>query len=55
MLVIEHDMPLITGLADRLVALDRGSVVAEGPPADVLRHPSVVESYLGASDERSLV
>jgi branched-chain amino acid transport system ATP-binding protein len=55
MLVIEHDMPLITGLADRLVALDRGTVVADGPPADVLQHPSVVESYLGASDERSLV
>jgi branched-chain amino acid transport system ATP-binding protein len=55
MLVIEHDMPLITGLADRIVALDRGTVVADGPPADVLQHPSVVESYLGASDERSLV
>ena len=55
MLVIEHDMPLISGLADHLVALDRGRVVAHGPPADVLRHPQVVESYLGTQDEHELV
>jgi ABC-type branched-subunit amino acid transport system ATPase component/predicted MFS family arabinose efflux permease len=50
MLVIEHDMPLITGLADRLVALDRGRVVTDGLPADVLKHPHVVESYLGSTE-----
>jgi branched-chain amino acid transport system ATP-binding protein len=47
LLIIEHDMPLVRSLADRLVALDAGAVVAEGRPDDVLAHPRVVESYLG--------
>lgn len=47
MLVIEHDMALLTCLADRLVALDAGVVVASGAPDVVLEHPAVVESYLG--------
>jgi branched-chain amino acid transport system ATP-binding protein len=54
MLIIEHDMPLITKLADHLVALDRGAVVTHGTPAEVLHHPHVVESYLGTTDESSL-
>ena len=51
MLVVEHDMPLISGLADRLIALDLGSAVAEGAPAQVLSDPHVVESYLGSGRE----
>jgi ABC-type branched-subunit amino acid transport system ATPase component/MFS family permease len=47
LLIIEHDMPLVRSLADRLVALDAGAVVAEGRPDDVLAHPRVIESYLG--------
>jgi branched-chain amino acid transport system ATP-binding protein len=46
-LVIEHDMPLLSGLCDRMVALELGAVIAEGTPAEVLDHPRVVESYLG--------
>jgi branched-chain amino acid transport system ATP-binding protein len=46
-LVIEHDMPLLTGLCDRMIALELGAVIAEGTPAEVLDHPRVVESYLG--------
>jgi ABC-type branched-subunit amino acid transport system ATPase component/ABC-type branched-subunit amino acid transport system permease subunit len=47
LLVIEHDMALVTSLADRLVALDLGRVVAEGLPPEVMADPRVVASYLG--------
>jgi branched-chain amino acid transport system ATP-binding protein len=47
LVVIEHDMPLISSISDRLVALDQGRVIAVGEPADVLLHPEVVRSYLG--------
>ena len=49
-LIIEHDMPLLSGLCDRLVALELGGVIAEGPPADVLAHPAVIASYLGTDE-----
>jgi ABC-type branched-subunit amino acid transport system ATPase component len=55
MLIIEHDMPLISSLADHLVALERGTVVTHDAPAEVLRHPQVVESYLGGAEESALV
>jgi branched-chain amino acid transport system ATP-binding protein len=54
LLVIEHDMPLITSLADHLYALEEGQVIAFGTPNEVLHHPRVVEAYLGtaaAADE----
>ena len=46
-LVIEHDMPLLSGLCDRMLALELGIVIAEGTPDEVLDHPRVIESYLG--------
>jgi ABC-type branched-subunit amino acid transport system ATPase component/predicted MFS family arabinose efflux permease len=55
MLVIEHDMPLITRLADRIYGLDQGRVICEGIPDDVINHPAVVESYLGAEGYADLV
>lgn len=54
--LIEHDMPLLLGLADRVYALETGRVIAEGAPDDVVHHPEVVRSYLGtdaAAIERS--
>jgi branched-chain amino acid transport system ATP-binding protein len=51
LMVIEHDMPLVTTVADRLVALELGSVIVTGTPDEVIHHPTVVASYLGG-DER---
>jgi branched-chain amino acid transport system ATP-binding protein len=47
LVVIEHDIPLVSSVADRLVAMDQGRVVTTGTPAAVLADPAVVESYLG--------
>lgn len=51
LLVIEHDIPLISSIADRLVAMDLGRVVVSGPPGLVQDHPGVVASYLAASGD----
>jgi len=48
--IIEHDMPLITMISDRMIALDQGRLVTSGTPDEVLHHPSVIASYLGATE-----
>jgi branched-chain amino acid transport system ATP-binding protein len=48
MLIVEHDIAFIAALADRLVAMDRGAVIASGTPADVLQSPLVGEAFLGS-------
>jgi ABC-type branched-subunit amino acid transport system ATPase component len=56
LVVIEHDLPLLFRLADRLVAMELGAVIAQGSPDEVRNHPDVVRSYLGgeiAAVERS--
>ncbi|HEX2851514.1 MAG TPA: MFS transporter [Acidimicrobiales bacterium] len=50
MLVIEHDMPLITGVSDTMIALELGGVIATGSPQEVVNHPRVVASYLGTDE-----
>jgi ABC-type branched-subunit amino acid transport system ATPase component/branched-subunit amino acid ABC-type transport system permease component len=50
LVVIEHDMPLITGISDRLVALELGAVVAIGTPQEVVTNERVVEGYLGSNE-----
>ncbi|HUW01454.1 MAG TPA: MFS transporter [Acidimicrobiales bacterium] len=50
LVVIEHDMPLLRSVSDRLVAMDQGAVIATGEPEAVLADPVVVESYLGPDE-----
>jgi ABC-type branched-subunit amino acid transport system ATPase component len=54
-LMIEHDMPLIMGLADWLYVLDAGEVICEGTPDHVQRDPHVIEAYLGTPTEQRKV
>jgi ABC-type branched-subunit amino acid transport system ATPase component len=49
MVIIEHDIPLIMGISDRIVAMADGSVLAEGTPDVVRSDPLVIDAYLGGS------
>ena len=53
LLIVEHDMPLIMSISDRVYCLEMGQVIAEGRPEVVRRDPSVIASYLG-TDERAI-
>ena len=48
LVVVEHDVPLVTRVADRIIAMDQGAVIADGPPSEVLSDGAVVASYLGS-------
>jgi ABC-type branched-subunit amino acid transport system ATPase component len=50
MVVIEHDMPLVMGLVDRLYVLNYGAVIAEGPPRLLREDPQVVAAYIGTDE-----
>jgi branched-chain amino acid transport system ATP-binding protein len=48
LLVVEHVMEVIMAVSDRVVVLDAGRRIAEGPPEEIARDPRVIEAYLGA-------
>ena len=50
-IVVEHDLSVIRQLSHKVVAIDYGKKITEGAPEEVLSHPSVVEAYLGGSNE----
>jgi ABC-type branched-subunit amino acid transport system ATPase component/ABC-type branched-subunit amino acid transport system permease subunit len=52
-LIIEHDMPMVMSISDRIYCLEAGAVIAEGTPLEVRHNPLVIASYLG-TDERAI-
>jgi branched-chain amino acid transport system ATP-binding protein len=49
-LMVEHNMNVVSGICDRISVLQRGAVLAEGNYADVSRNPQVIEAYMGSAD-----
>jgi branched-chain amino acid transport system ATP-binding protein len=49
-LMVEHDMTLVSRVSDRVLAMNQGQVLAEGTPGEVQSHPGVIQAYLGTAE-----
>lgn len=52
-LLVEHDMPMVMGVCDRIVVLNFGSIIAEGSPAEIQSNREVISAYLGEGKKRA--
>jgi branched-chain amino acid transport system ATP-binding protein len=52
-LMVEHDMSLVSKVSDRVLAMNQGAVLSTGTPREVQTHPAVIEAYLGTVDDVS--
>jgi branched-chain amino acid transport system ATP-binding protein len=50
-LMVEHDMSLVSKVSDRVLAMNQGEVLALGTPSEVQSHPGVIEAYLGSTED----
>jgi branched-chain amino acid transport system ATP-binding protein len=52
-LLVEHDMPMVMEVCDRIVVLNYGRIIAEGTPAEIQSNPEVIRAYLGQGKKRA--